>query len=441
LLGFAAAFVDESLQMDFSAFYTAGEALNRGLSPYDNNIYQSPPVWDGVNIFVHSRFLYPPPAAELFRPLAFLPYFQAKALWTIVSLACIGAALIGTARIFRPKSPAEALLVGILVTSYFPLLTELERGQIDSFTLVLLVAAFILLGQSSRPKEMLAGILIAFAALLKLHVAYIAPFLWIRGHRWGVAGFSTGAALILLASLIPSNGKTPIADYLLDQMPRISNYGRPDHADTYINEGTIRALIRDVPEGQTVKDQRAYRPAAFEFLGNATLARPLNDMLAARGWEINQAMASLGLFLAFLLLLAGWEVYLSPAGMFPPAQEFIYWQAILSVILLSAPLTHVMNTVWLLPSIVIAVSQYRGIHRPVQIAGVWAVAAGLIAIALPGPAGLLKVVPLADAFINTKYLIGEFLVFAGWLTYLGGAGRRVLSGEMASGQALALPVK
>ena len=38
LLGFSIAFGEKSLQIDFSAFYTAGESVNAGLSPYKNYI-------------------------------------------------------------------------------------------------------------------------------------------------------------------------------------------------------------------------------------------------------------------------------------------------------------------------------------------------------------------------------------------------------------------
>ncbi|HEX4403719.1 MAG TPA: hypothetical protein VH560_02755 [Polyangia bacterium] len=33
----------------------------------------APELWDGVAVFTHSRFLYPPIVAELFRPFAALP--------------------------------------------------------------------------------------------------------------------------------------------------------------------------------------------------------------------------------------------------------------------------------------------------------------------------------------------------------------------------------
>ena len=64
---------------------------------------------------------------DLFRPLALLPYFAAKALFTAAALAALVAAarLGGRARL--------TLVAGAL---YFPLYLHLERGQIDLFVLV-----------------------------------------------------------------------------------------------------------------------------------------------------------------------------------------------------------------------------------------------------------------------------------------------------------------
>ena len=46
-----------------------------------------PALCDGVSLFRHSRFLYPPLAAELFRLLAIVPYRVAKILFTGAAVA------------------------------------------------------------------------------------------------------------------------------------------------------------------------------------------------------------------------------------------------------------------------------------------------------------------------------------------------------------------
>src|SRR6185436_700092 len=64
-----------SLQQDLAAYWVAGAARSAGLDPYVNHVGGpvAPELWDGVAVFAHSRFLYPPLIAELFRPLARLP--------------------------------------------------------------------------------------------------------------------------------------------------------------------------------------------------------------------------------------------------------------------------------------------------------------------------------------------------------------------------------
>ena len=108
LVGFAIQFGLDSLQVDFTTFYTAGQAMNHGLSPYVNHVAESPSVWDGVAGFEHSRFLHPPLVATLFRPLSLLPYATAKFVWMGISLASV-AVLRATARLYYDVGPFDPL--------------------------------------------------------------------------------------------------------------------------------------------------------------------------------------------------------------------------------------------------------------------------------------------------------------------------------------------
>ena len=94
---FAAAVAVAVAQEDFIAYWVAGSARRLGLDPYVNNAVAGlmpPALWDG-SIFHHSRFLYPPLAAELFRPLGGLPYRAAKVVFTFAIVAAwIAASLL-----------------------------------------------------------------------------------------------------------------------------------------------------------------------------------------------------------------------------------------------------------------------------------------------------------------------------------------------------------
>jgi len=68
-------------------------------------------LWDGLALFRHSRFLYPPLVADLFRPLAALRYQTAKLLFT---LAMLGAWLGAAALVGGPRERAVVLVASAL---------------------------------------------------------------------------------------------------------------------------------------------------------------------------------------------------------------------------------------------------------------------------------------------------------------------------------------
>jgi len=201
VVGFAVLFGRESLQLDFSAFYTAGQATACGLSPYQNHLAHTPPIWDGFGLLQHSRFLYPPLAARVFQPLAHLPYRVAKGVWTGLALVCIACAMWVAHKSLRARMGRDAMIVaGICVCLFHPVLALLERGQVDGITLALL-AAFVYLIQRKKKQRAAAGLCLALATLLKLHCVYFAPFLILRKKWIALAGFTSGCLLIGLCSL------------------------------------------------------------------------------------------------------------------------------------------------------------------------------------------------------------------------------------------------
>lgn len=111
--------------------------------------------------------------------------------------ALAGAALFLGALVqaMRPRSRAEALLATALVVSP-PVLLMIERGNLDAWVFVLVVAgAGGLTAASSRMTAFAAGtIALVVATMLKLYPAVLLPAaaLFWRGHRraWGVAGFA-----------------------------------------------------------------------------------------------------------------------------------------------------------------------------------------------------------------------------------------------------------
>jgi hypothetical protein len=413
-----------SLQMDFSAFYTAGEALRRGLSPYVNNYRAG--VWDGVDAYVHSRFLYPPLVATFLKPLALLPYALAKRWWIAASLAALAWALWTAARICGlGRRPAALAALGLIAAAFHPLLTLLERGQIDTVTLALVVQAAAWLaegpaaGRRGRARAWGAGGLLALATLLKLNIGLVGLLLPVR-RRWRAAlGFAAGGVLLLLASLA-ADGPATVADYLHHELPRIARFGEggPDR----LPAAALRPLLAGVPPGDTRKDGRIYSLADFGFVANATLVRPLQERLHVA----NPTRLSLLLGGVYVALAAAAEACSvlgarrarSPApGLPPPLAEFAYWNMAFVAVLLTGPLTWVMNVVWLLPTAAVLLGAYGTLARPAQAVPFALCALGLAWAALPDPLAFPLLLapgthwrPLQDPW---KYVVAEGAVLVG----------------------------
>lgn len=418
LLAFGIAFSVESLQMDFSAFYTAGEALNHRLSPYINQIIREPHLWDGVDTYTHSRFLYPPLVAVFFQPFAALPYIWAKSLWTFFSLSALGGSLYLTYRVFPLKNQIHLLAACCLVPLFHPLLTHIERGQIDTLTLVLLCAAFSLMHRRNTGKDVWAGGLLALATMFKLHCVYIMPFVLLK-KRFDIAkGFFFSSLFLMTLSLaITSHGDTFYC-YLCDHFPRISKYGEGGTPEMKLDEEVTGNIKAELPEGMTIKDGRLYKIESFSFSSNVTLVRPIKYILSRAGIPTSYSTVSLSLFgLAVLLFHLGQRRYFS-AGVLSEQDDLLYWHAVLIVILLCGPCSWVMNAVWLLPGIIILFSEFSRLRERKHAGSLALVALGLFFVAIPDYHTFELLLPKGRSLVPYKYIVGELLMLSGWLLTL-----------------------
>jgi len=403
----------ESLQMDFSPYYTAGEALNQGLSPYKTYATRTPPVWDGVMFYTHSRFSYPPPAAILFRPWAALPYAVAKHLWMVFCFACVAGALICSVRITKLiVTPPRLLILAIVPCVFYPLLILLERGQVDAVTLLLLVIAVGCMGRKGR-YEWAAGGVLAFATLLKMHCVFIFPFLLLRQKRKVAVGYMGGVAVIALSSLL-FNGPEVTGEYVFKRLPIMSTYGTDQGSvESRLPIPLAASLLKRAPEGMRVKGGKAYKLESFSFVHNATVVRAIWEAFKGKGLNVShQTPLALGmLFFLFALMAAAQFLYFRDRRDLGAVGEFTYWQAVFTIVLLAAPTTFVMNTVWLLPVAVI-IFCYR--DQPLSGAGKFFLVLCMVGFALAAAPDLDRTSFLAwfgPLFGEHKYIIAEFLIF------------------------------
>ena len=405
------------LQMDFTAFYTAGESLNAGLSPYVNQITQTPPIWDGIDPFIFSRFQYPPPAAILFQPLALFPFLTAKYFWVILSMLGVLLSVVLTARVFPLRATWQWLVTGILICVFFPLLTLVERGQIDALTLALLTLAGFWVVKKKPGEGWLAGFAIALAILLKVYCVFLLPFLLIR-RRWvALAGVACGLIGLLAGSYMLPGGSKMWQEYIHDVLPRIS-YHNEGLTQERVDPGLIQQVTGDVGEDATVKDGRVYQLYGFNFSSNASLMRVVLDDFFEEDTKISRSLLSLLVFLALSLPFVPWLLHSGGYRMPDSQQEFLSWLLIMVVILLSAPLTWTMNVVWLLPVGVVVISAWRGFGEIRLAIPLIIMSIGILFAALPDHKTLELVDYFQKTWLNHKYVISEVLVLVGGLAYL-----------------------
>jgi len=247
---FAAAAAIGVVQEDLAAYWVAGAVRRLGLDPYVNHAVGGTvpeALWDG-SIFHHSRFIYPPLAAELFRPLGALPYRAAKVVFTFA----IVAAWIAASRLLAPgrRAGAALLAAGAL---FFPLWLGIERGQIDLLLLLLIALAW-----RARERALVAGALFALAAVFKPALLVAVPVIAALGRwRWAaaIAGWCVAAALATVAV----SGPTLVRTYAVSVLPRTILYGSGGTDDMAYHERAFeRFYVDEHGEWQSV-DGHPYR--------------------------------------------------------------------------------------------------------------------------------------------------------------------------------------
>jgi len=183
---------------DFSAYYLAGKAISERPA---QSLYQLPLFADGrmnlntedpassawhadavrYHVPFAAPFLYPPFFAVLMKPFAQLSFASAYVVWNMVTTLLIIGAVLLSLDVGGVKIDGKlALILGVGLFSYFPLLISQICGQIGGLILFLLAAGVWLLWKN-RP--WLSALCFAVATLIKLTPALAVPVL-IFHRRW-----------------------------------------------------------------------------------------------------------------------------------------------------------------------------------------------------------------------------------------------------------------
>lgn len=347
-----------SLQQDFAAYWVAGAARRAGLDPYVNHAGGpvAPWLWDGVAVFAHSRFLYPPVVAEAFRPFATLPYAAAKALFTALLVVAWAAAVSRIAA--RCSRPA---LVWIAAAAGYPVLLAIERGQVELIVLALLVVAF---DDARRP--VLAGAALGAAAALKPGLLLAVVVLAALGRGRVVAWAAATLAAVAIASLGLS-GATITREYATVVLPRAALFGEGGDETMLLSGERLAEHADDLAAGIARIDGRVYRQAAWDGPVSASLPRVIAP-------EAPTKLATRLPALAFAALMIGAALTARRR-----APEPLPWAAAVAAVVAS-PAGWVMGLVVALP-LVPRVTRLREPRRGVR----FALGASLLACLCPPP--------------------------------------------------------
>lgn len=180
---------------DFTAYCTAARLIRNGKSPYDATAFLK--EVRSLGLREDRPYIYLPPLAIIIAPLSLLPPRAAVFIWFWTNVALLIASTMLFSRmvgLHKKRIYVVGVLIGALV--FYPVIFSTFMGQVNTLILALLVLAWYL---SKRRQEILTGVVIALASLIKLFPFCVALyFLW-KG-RYRIFLYTLGA-LILLAGI------------------------------------------------------------------------------------------------------------------------------------------------------------------------------------------------------------------------------------------------
>ncbi|MCI0391552.1 MAG: DUF2029 domain-containing protein [Acidobacteria bacterium] len=201
---------------DFLAQYLLARALLAGVNPYQPLPELDKHFQTGDSQWRPHSTPHTPGLAIFSLPFAFFSYPQAAALWLLVEILCLSAAVFLLLRGFNAAvNPLLALLVTWTALGWAHVWEGLIWGQINTVLLLLVVGAWLnLRGGGEWPGGALLGVAISF----KLIFWPIALFLVIR-RRWSSAIMALAVFAVTNLIAAVAMGWRIVADYYTDAGP------------------------------------------------------------------------------------------------------------------------------------------------------------------------------------------------------------------------------
>lgn len=189
-----------------SAYYVAGQLAGQGLSVYDDSLYALPSAPDEprkprlLGAFKVDAYEYPPPFLLLPRALQLLAqdFLAFRLVWFVLNALIVLVAVVVVGRSLGEPAGTRALLLAPLVWAAVPMLSALQKGNIQLVVVALSMLAMLLL---DRRHHASGGLVLAFATASKLYPGLLIVFLLVR-RQWRALAWTAGwGAVLTLAAL------------------------------------------------------------------------------------------------------------------------------------------------------------------------------------------------------------------------------------------------
>jgi hypothetical protein len=202
-----------------TAYFVSAQAAPLVPDLYDDSLFTMPDD-DSKQIrkarmlgpFKIDVFEYPPPYLLLPRALmVFTPGFMAlRMLWFGVCGGGILLAFLVVVRFMSPAAGTRALLLSPLVWMSLPMLSNLQKGNVQATVVAGSMLAMVLL---ERRRHALGGFLLAFMAMSKIYPGMLVIFL-VAQRRWRALAWTTAAGFVILGVSFLDTGWPPYAAFL-----------------------------------------------------------------------------------------------------------------------------------------------------------------------------------------------------------------------------------
>jgi hypothetical protein len=206
-----------------SAYYVAGRAARSVPNFYADSLYTASD--DDPKKIRKARMIgpfkidvyeYPPPFLLLPRALLLLApdFMRLRMLWFGIGGALVLMAMLVVARFLGPVAGTRALLLSPLVWMSLPMLSTLQKGNVQAMVVAASMLAMVLF---ERRRWAAGGALLAFATASKLYPGLLIVYL-VAQRRWRAVAWTAALGVALLALSLLDIGWAPYAAFF-DHLP------------------------------------------------------------------------------------------------------------------------------------------------------------------------------------------------------------------------------